>query len=176
MVSGPPKLCWVLRTGKWLFRYIIIMNNVVNILSRRPFLALSLSVLLLSICTHHYLIRIGINITLLVVLAGLVTLISLVDEVKEFIVGFTKKPKKYFLLLCILVSALGGLIISSSNILETGLFLIVFYSTYLFYHSRDSDLINLINKLIIYSGVFMSFGVLIGLFESLPLDRFKGNI
>ena len=146
------------------------MNNAVNILSRRPFLAISLSVLLLSICSHHYLARVDTNITLLIVLAGLATLISLADEVKNFVISVTKKPKKYFLLLCILISAAGGLIINSANIVETGLFLVLFSSTYMLYLNRDSDLINLVTKLIICSGIFMSFGVLIGLFESIFLS------
>ena len=142
------------------------MNKAVNTLRRRPFVAISLSILLLSICSYHYLTRVDINIKLLIVLSALTVLISLTNEAKSFFIGVAKEPKKYFLIICILVSAAGGLIINIANIVETSLFLILFFSIYLIFINRDSDLINLVTKLVICSGVFMSVGVLTGLFES----------
>ena len=146
------------------------MNNVVDILRKRPLVAIALSILLLSICSYHYLTRVDINIKLLIVLSALTLLTSLINEAKFLFIGVVKEPKKYFLIICILVFAAGGLIINIANIIETGLFLILFFSIYLIFINRDRDLINLVTKLVIYSGVFMSVGVLTGLFESMFLS------
>jgi len=146
------------------------MNKGVDILKRRPFLAISLSILLLSICSYHYLTRVDLSINSLIAFSALTLLISLINEAKCFFIGVVKEPKKYFLIICILVSAAGGLIINIANIVETGLFLILFFSIYLIFINRDSDLINLVIKLVICSGVFMSVGVLTGLFESIFLS------
>ena len=154
----------------WCFGQIIIMNKGVDILKRRPFLAISLSILLLSICSYHYLTRVDLSINSLIAFSALTLLISLINEAKCFFIGVVKEPKKYFLIICILVSAAGGLIINIANIVETGLFLILFFSIYLIFINRDSDLINLVIKLVICSGVFMSVGVLTGLFESIFLS------
>ena len=146
------------------------MNKGVDSLRRKPLVAIALSIFLLSICSYHYLTRVDINIKLLVALSALTVLISLINEAKIFFIGVVKEPKKYFLIICILVSAAGGLIINIANIVETGLFLILFFSIYLIFINRDSDLINLVIKLVICSGVFMSVGVLTGLFESIFLS------
>ena len=106
----------------------------------------------------------------MIAFSALTLLISLINEAKCFFIGVVKEPKKYFLIICILVSAAGGLIINIANIVETGLFLILFFSIYLIFINRDSDLINLVIKLVICSGVFMSVGVLTGLFESIFLS------
>jgi hypothetical protein len=146
------------------------MNNVVDILRKRPLVGIALSILLLSICSYHYLTRVDINIKLLIVLSALTLLTSLINEAKFLFIGVVKEPKKYFLIICILVFAAGGLIINIANIIETSLFLILFFSIYLIFINRDRDLINLVTKLVIYSGVFMSVGVLTGLFESMFLS------
>ena len=109
------------------------MNKGVDILRRRPLVAIALSILLLSICSYHYLTRVDINIKLLIALSALTVLISLINEAKIFFIGVVKEPKKYFLIICILVSAAGGLIINIANIIETGLFLILFFSIYLIF-------------------------------------------
>lgn len=170
MAKRQPKLCWILRIGKWPPNLTIIMSNKTNILRKRLFLALSLSVLLLSVCSYHFLARNDINITVLIIISGLVVLMSLADDFKGFVFSVAKTPKKHFLPVCVLVSAVGGLIINLANVLETSLFLFLFFSTYMIYFKKDSDVINLATKLIICSGVFMSFGVLIGLFESIFLS------
>jgi hypothetical protein len=146
------------------------MSNKTKFLRRKSFLAVSLSVLLLSICSYHYLARIDINITVLIIVSALVVLMCLADEGKSFVFSVAKNPKKHFLPLCILVSSAGGLIINLTNLVETGLFLALFLSTYAIYSKQDSYEINFTIKLIIYSGVFMSFGVLMGLFESVFLS------
>jgi len=145
------------------------MNKKVNILRTRPLVATSLSILLFSICLYHYLNRVGINLQILIILSSLTALISLANEAKSFFISIAKEPKKYFLILCILVSAIGGLIINVDNIIEISFFIILLFLTYLIFINKDNDLINLVTKLIICSGVFMSVGVLIALFESIFL-------
>ena len=54
--------------------------------------------------------------------------------------------------------------------MEIGLFVILFFSIYLIFKNQDNNLNNFIVNLMICSGVFMSIGVLIGLFESLFLS------
>jgi hypothetical protein len=103
------------------------MNNVVDILRKRPLVGIALSILLLSICSYHYLTRVDINIKLLIVLSALTLLTSLINEAKFLFIGVVKEPKKYFLIICILVFAAGGLIINIANIIETSLFLIFFF-------------------------------------------------
>jgi len=146
------------------------MNKGVDILRRKPLIAIALSILLLSICSQHYLARVDINIELLIILSVLTVFMSLINEAKFFFLGVFKEPKKYFLIICILVSAAGGLIINVANIIETSLFLGLFFLIYLIFINRDGDLINLVSKLVVYSGVFMSFGVIAGLFESMFLS------
>ena len=81
-----------------------------------------------------------------------------------------KEPRKYFLIICILVSAIGGSIINVANIIEISFFVILFLLIYFIFINKDNDLINLVTKLVICSGVFMSVGVLIALFESIFLS------
>ena len=92
------------------------MNKKANILGARPFVATSLSILLFSICSYHFFTRVGINLNILIVLSALIALVSLTNEAKSFIVSIAKEPRKYFLIICILVSAIGGLIINVANI------------------------------------------------------------
>ena len=68
------------------------------------------------------------------------------------------------------MTAVGGLIFDVANIIEIGsfiIFLLLIYSIFLY---KDKDLINLVIKLVICSGVFMSVGVLTALFESIFLS------
>ena len=146
------------------------MINKTNILNRRPFVAVSFSVLFLSICSYHFAARVDINIAVLVILSGLLSLMSITDQVKGFVFSVAKNPKKHFLPLCVLVSAAGGLIINLANVVETSLFLTLFFLTYVIHFKKDSDVINFATKLVICSGVFMSFGVLTGFFESIFLS------
>ncbi|SVC78815.1 uncharacterized protein METZ01_LOCUS331669, partial [marine metagenome] len=48
---------------------------------------------------------------------------------------------------------------------EIGLFVILFFSIYLVFKSQDKNLNNFLTNLMIYSGIFMSIGVLIGFLE-----------
>ena len=146
------------------------MNKKVNILRTRPLVATSLSILLFSICSYHYLTRVGINLKILIVLSALTVLISLANEAKSFFIGIAKEPRKHFLIICILVSAIGGLIINFANIIEISFFTILFLLVHLIFINKDNDLINLVTKLVICSGVFMSVGVLTALFESIFLS------
>jgi len=146
------------------------MNKGVDILRRKPLVAIAFSILLLSICSYHYLARVDLDIRLLIILSFLTIFMSLINKAKFFFLGVVKEPKKYFLIICILVSAAVGLIINIANIIETSLFLGFFFLIYLIFINRDRDLINLASKLVVYSGVFMSFGVIAGLFESMFLS------
>jgi hypothetical protein len=146
------------------------MNKKVNILRTRPLVATSLSILLFSICSYHYLTRVGINLQILIALSALTVLISLTNEAKSFFISIAKEPRKYFLIICILVSAIGGLIINVANIIEISFFIILFLLVHLIFINKDNDLINLVTKLVICSGVFMSVGVLTALFESIFLS------
>ena len=146
------------------------MNKKVNIFATRPFVATSLSILLFSTCSYHYLTKVGINLKILIVLSILAALISLTNEAKSFFLSIAKEPRKYFLIICILVSAIGGLIINVANIIEISFFIILFLLTHFIFINKDNDLINLVTKLVICSGVFMSVGVLIALFESIFLS------
>jgi len=146
------------------------MNKKVNILGTRPFVATSLSIHLFSTCSYHYLTRVGINLKILIVLSSLTVLISLTNEAKSFFLSIAKEPRKYFLIICILVSAIGVLIINVDNIIEISFFIILFLLIYFIFINKDNDLINLVTKLVICSGVFMSVGVLTALFESIFLS------
>ncbi len=146
------------------------MKKIANILGTRPFVATSLSMLLFSICSYHFFTRIGINLKILIVLSTLTVLISLTNEAKIFFVSIAKEPRKYFLIICILVSAVGGLIFNVANIIEIGSFIIFLLLIYLIFIDKDKHLINLVIKLVICSGVFISVGVLTALFESIFLS------
>ena len=146
------------------------MNKKVNILGTRPFVATSLSMLLFSICSYHFFARVGINLKILIVLSALTLLISLTNEAKSFIVSIAKEPRKFFLTICTFVTAVGGLIFDIANIIEIGSFIIFLLLIYSIFLDKDKDLINLVIKLVICSGVFMSVGVLTALFESIFLS------
>ena len=68
------------------------------------------------------------------------------------------------------MSAIGGSIINVANIIEISFFVILFLLIYFIFINKDNDLINLVTKFVICSGVFMSVGVLTALFESIFLS------
>ncbi len=146
------------------------MNKKVNIFKSRPILVGSLTLLVLSMCSYHLLIRIGFNQSGLIALTALIVFLSLVKEIKEFLYDSLEAPRKYFFTLCVLFFSFTGVIFNFENILEIGLFIILFFSIYLIFINQNNDLNNFITNLMIYSGIFMSIGVLIGLFESMFLS------
>ena len=59
---------------------IIIMNKDVDILRRKPLVAIALPIFLFSICSYHYLAKVDINIEILIVLSGLTIFTFLINE------------------------------------------------------------------------------------------------
>ena len=141
-----------------------------NIFKSRPILIGSLSLLVFLICSYHFLIRIGFNQSWLIGLTALIVFLSLGQEVKTFLLGSLEESRKKFLTLCILFFSFTGIIFHLENSIEIGLFVILFLSIYLIFKNQDTNLNNFIANLMICSGVFMSIGVLIGLFESMFLS------
>ena len=141
-----------------------------NIFKSRPILIGSLSLLVFLICSYHFLIRIGFNQSWLISLTALIVFLSLGQEVKTFLLGSLEEPRKNFLTLCVLFFSFAGMIFHLENSIEIGLFVILFLSIYLIFKNQDTNLNNFIANLMICSGVFMSIGVLIGLFESMFLS------
>ncbi|SVD67171.1 uncharacterized protein METZ01_LOCUS420025, partial [marine metagenome] len=92
-------------------------------------------------------------------------------EIKTFVLDSLAEPRKNFLILCILFFSFTGIIFHLENTWkEIGLFGFLFFSTYLIFRNQDTNLNNYIADLMICSGVFISIGVLIGLFEFLFLS------
>tara|TARA_B100001013_G_C24600923_1_gene438829 strand:+ start:160 stop:1416 length:1257 start_codon:yes stop_codon:yes gene_type:complete len=143
-----------------------------NIFKSRPILVSSLTLLTLLTCSHQLLIRLGFfNPMDLRILTALVVFLSLAKEIKTFVLDSLAEPRKNFLILCILVFSFVGIIFHLEALWkEIGLFGFLFFSTYLILRNQDNDLNNFIANLMICSGVFMSIGVLIGLFEYLFLS------
>ena len=147
------------------------MHEKVNIFKSRPILVGSLALLVLLTCSHSFLIRLGFNPMDLRVLTALIVFLSLAKEAKTFVLDSLAEPRKYFLILCILFFSFAGIIFHLENIWkEIGLFGFLFFSIYLILRNQDTNLNNFIANLMICSGVFMSIGVLIGLFEYLFLS------
>ena len=136
-----------------------------NIYISRPILASSLSLLVLLICSYHFLSRVGLNLSILVGLAALTVCLSLIKEAKIFLLHTLEDPRKKFLILCILFFSFAGIIFHFENTTEIGFFLSLFFSIYLIFKQQDTNLNNFIVNLMICSGVLMSIGVLMGLFE-----------
>ena len=141
-----------------------------NIFKSRPILASSLSLLVLLTCSYHFLIRVGHNLSILVGLTALVVCLSLIKEAKIFLLHSLEDPRKKILFLCILFFSFAGIIFHFENTIEIGFFLCLFFSIYLIFKNQDTNLNNFIANLMICSGVLMSIGVLIGLFESIFLS------
>ena len=142
-----------------------------NIFNSRPILIGSLALLALITCSYAFLIRVGFNSIDLKVLAALIVFLSLAKEIKTFVLGSLAEPRKNFLILCILVFSLAGILFHLENTWrEIGLFGFLFFSIYLILRNEDNDLNNFMANLMICSGVFMSIGVLIGLCEYLFLS------
>ena len=141
-----------------------------NIFKSRPILVGSLALLVLLTCSHSFLIRLGFNPMDLRVLTALIVFLSLAKEIKTFVLDSLAEPGKNFLILCVLFFSLAGIIFHLENTLEIGLFGFLFFSIYLILRNQDTNLNNFIANLMICSGVFISIGVLIGLFEYLFLS------
>ena len=147
------------------------MNEKVNIFKSRPVLAGSLVLFILLTCSHHFLVRLGFNPLNLRILTALILILSLAREIKTFVLGLLTEPRKNFLILCILFFSFAGVIFHlESNWKEIGLFGYLFFSTYLIFRNQDNNLNDFMVDLMICAGVFMSIGVLIGLFEYLFLS------
>ena len=146
------------------------MNQEVSTFKTKPILFSSLSLLVLLSCSYHLLNKFGFNLSVSIGLAALVFLLSLGKEIKIFLISSFKNPKKNFLILCILFFSLVSIFFYFENIAEIGLFVILFFSIYLVFKNQDKDLNNFLTNLMIYSGIFMSIGVLIGFIESLFLS------
>ena len=146
------------------------MHETLNIVKSRPMLVGSLSLLVLLICCYHFLAMIGFDLSTIVALTAIIVILSLAKEVKVFFFDSVKQPKKNFLILCILISSFAGIIVDYGNMIEIGLTLILFFTIYLIFKNQNQNLNNFIADLMVASGVFMSIGVLIGLFESMFLS------
>ena len=146
------------------------MHEKVNIFKSRPILVSSLALLVLLTCCYHFLIRVGFQPLGLIGLTAITVFLSLVKETKILLVDSLKEPRKNFLTICVLFFNFTGIIFNFENTMEIGLFVILFFSIYLIFKNQDNNLNNFIVNLMICSGVFMSIGVLIGLFESLFLS------
>ena len=146
------------------------MNQEVSTFKTKPILFSSLSLLVLLSCSYHLLNKFGFNLSVSIGLAALVFLLSLGKEIKIFLISSFKNPRKNFLILCILFFSLVSIFFYFENITEIGLFVILFFSIYLIFKNQDKDLNNFLTNLMIYSGIFMSIGVLIGFIESLFLS------
>ena len=141
-----------------------------NIFKSKPILAGSLSLLVTFICSYQFLLKIGLNISILVALAAIIVFFSLVKETKTFLFNSLEEPRKNFLILSVLFFSCTGIIFHFENTIEIGLFVILFFSIYFIFKNQDTNLNNFMANLMICSGVFMSVGVLIGLFESVFLS------
>jgi hypothetical protein len=146
------------------------MNQEVSIFKSKPILFSSLSLLVLLSCSYHLLNRFDYDLSVLIGLAASVFFLSLAKEIKIFLIGSLRNPGKNFLILCILFFSLLGIFFYFENIAEIGLFVILFFSIYLVFKNQDKNLNNFLTNLMIYSGIFMSIGVLIGFLESLFLS------
>ena len=148
---------------------MICMKNV-NIFKSRPILVGSLSLLVFLICSNHFLIRVGLNPSVIIGLTAIIVFLSLAKEARNFLSSSFEKPKKNLLPLCILFFSFTGIIFHFENTIEIGLFIILFFSIYFIFKNQDTNLNNFMANLMICSGVFMSIGVLIALFESMILS------
>jgi len=146
------------------------MNQEVSTFKSKPILFSSLSLLVLLSCLYHLFNRFGFDLSLSIGLTALVALLSLVKEIRIFFIDSLKNPGKNFLILCILFFSLLSIFFNFENILEIGLFVILFVSIYLIFKNQDKGLNNFLSNLMIYSGILMSIGVLIGFLESLFLS------
>ena len=143
------------------------MHAKVNIFKSRPVLAGSLALLVLLTCSYHFLVKIGFNPINLKVLTALIVFLSLAKEIKTFVLNSLAEPREHFLILCILFFSFTGIIFHFENTWkEIGLFGFLFFSIYLIFRNQDNNLNDYIVNLMICAGVFISIGVLIGLFES----------
>ena len=145
------------------------MKETANIFKVRPILACSLSLLVLMVCIYPFMLRHDSNLSIFVAISALIFFISLKVEVRAFLLESLKKQKSNLLILCILLFGGIGLIFQVGNIEEVGFFLILFFSFYLIFKSQVKILNNFIFNLVIFSGILVSLGILMGLIESIFL-------
>ena len=143
------------------------MNQEISTFKSKPILFSSLSLLVLLSCSYHLFSKFSLDLSVFIGIVALVFLFSLVKEIRIFLIDSLKNPKKNLLILCILFFSFLSIFFYFENILEISLFIILFFSIYLVFENQDKDLNNFLTNLMIYSGIFMSIGVLIGFLESL---------
>ena len=146
------------------------MNQEISTFKSKPILFSSLSLLVLLSCSYHLFNRFGFDVSVFIGLVALVFLLSLVKEIRIFLIDSLKNPRKNFLILTILFFSFLSIFFYFENIPEIALFIILFFSIYLVFKNQDKGLNNFLTNLMIYSGIFMSIGVLIGFVESLFLS------
>ena len=129
-----------------------------------------MSLLVFLICSNHFLIRVGLDPSVVIGLTAIIVFLSLAKEARNFLLASFEEPKKNLLPLCILFFSFTGIIFHFENIIEIGLFIILFFAIYFIFKNQDTNLNNFMANLMICSGVFMSIGVLIALFESVFLS------
>jgi len=142
------------------------MRERLDILLSRPVLISSVSLLVVLICSFHLLDRLQLDLSGIVAITALIFFFSLTKEIKNFLLEPKGQIKDYFLILSILLFSGIGIIINIENSKEIGFFVILFFSFYLLFKLQDKKLNCYIFDLIIFSGIFISVGVLIGLLEA----------
>ena len=120
------------------------MNEIVNIFKSRPFLACSLSSLLLLVCCYHFVYRLGLNLSILVGISAITLFISLSKEMLAFFKESLENKRKNLIVLCILFFSGLGLVLNFENIKEIGFFVILFFSFYLIFRNENRILNNFI--------------------------------
>ena len=143
------------------------MKGRLDIFLSRPVLISSLSTLVSLICVFHLFDRLQLDLSGIVAITSIILFFSLTKEVKNFLLEPRMQIKNYFLVLSILLFSGIGIILNLENSKEIGFFVILFFSFFIIFNLQDKKLNYYIFDLIIFSGIFISAGVLIGLLESL---------
>ena len=143
------------------------MKERLDIFLSRPVLTSSLGILVVLICSFHLFNRLHLDLTAIVANSALIFFFSLTKEIQNFLFGPKKQIQNYLLVLFILLFSGIGIILNIQNSKEIGFFVILFLSFYLIFKLQDKNLNYYIFDLIIFSGIFISIGVFIGLLESL---------
>ena len=143
------------------------MKERLDIFLSRPVLTSSLSILVVLISSFHFFNRLQLDLSVIVAITALIFFFSLTKEIKNFLFGSKKRIQNYLLVLSILLFSSIGIILNIQNSKEIGFFVILFFSFYLIFKLQDKNLNDYIFDLIIFSGIFISIGVLMGLLESL---------
>ena len=72
------------------------MLETVNIFKSRPILSGSLSLLVFLTCCYHFLIRVGLDSSVLIGLIAIIVFLTLTNELKIFLSDSFQDPKKIF--------------------------------------------------------------------------------